>query len=82
MGTDSHILIHDIIDGHEERMNNLKKFYPFFRLCDHSLIQFRDGRYEGIDMGYVTMAVLRFFIPRPASGRRGPAICIRSGKNP
>lgn len=62
MGTESHILIHDIIDGHEERMMNLKKFYPFFRLCDHALNQFRDGRYEGIDMGYVTMAVLRFFI--------------------
>lgn len=62
MGTESHILIHDIIDGHEERMLNLKKFYPFFRLCDHSLNQFREGRYEGIDMGYVTMAVLRFFI--------------------
>lgn len=62
MGTESHILIHDIIDGHEERMMNLKKFYPFFRLCDHSLNQFREGRYEGIDMGYVTMAVLRFFI--------------------
>ena len=62
MGTESHILIHDIIDEHEERMIHLKKFYPFFRLCDHSLNQFRDGRYEGIDMGYVTMAVLRFFI--------------------
>ena len=62
MGTESHILIHDIIDGHEERMTNLKKFYPFFRLCDYALNQFRDGRYEGIDMGYVTMAVLRFFI--------------------
>lgn len=62
MGTESHILIHDIIEGHEERMTNLKKFYPFFRLCDHSLNQFREGRYEGIDMGYLTMAVLRFFI--------------------
>lgn len=62
METESHILIHDIIDGHEERMINLKKFYPFFKLCDHSLNQFREGRYEGIDMGYVTMAVLRFFI--------------------
>ena len=62
MRTESHILIHDIIDEHEERMVNLKKFYPFFRLCDHSLNQFREGRYERIDMGYVTMAVLRFFI--------------------
>ena len=62
MGTESHILIHEMIDGHEERMINLKKFYPFFRLCDHALTQFREGRYERIDMGYVTMAVLRFFI--------------------
>ena len=62
MRTESHILIHDIIDEHEERMVNLKKFYPFFRLCDHSLNQFREGRYERIDMGYVIMAVLRFFI--------------------
>ena len=70
MGTETHILIHDIIDGHEERMNNLKKFYPFFRLCDHSLSQFRDGRYEHIDMGYVTMAVLRFFIEENSFNER------------
>ena len=62
MGTESHILIHDIIDEHEERMVNLKKFYPFFKLCDYSLSSFREGRYERIDMGYVVMAVLRFFI--------------------
>lgn len=62
MRTGSHILIHDIIDEHEERMVNLKRYYPFFRLCDHSLGQFKEGRYEGIDMGYVTMSVLRFFI--------------------
>lgn len=62
MGTESHILIHDIIDEHEERMMNLKKFYPFFKLCDYSLSSFREGRYEGVDMGYVVMAVLRFFI--------------------
>lgn len=29
MRTESHILIHDIIDEHEERMVNLKKFYLF-----------------------------------------------------
>lgn len=62
MRTESYILIHDIIDEHEERMVNLRRYYPFFRLCDHSLGQFKEGRYEGIDMGYVTMAVLRFFI--------------------
>ena len=42
MGTESHILIHEMIDGHEERMINLKKFYPFFKLCDHALTQFRE----------------------------------------
>ncbi|MDD3221862.1 MAG: hypothetical protein PHG07_05715 [Lachnospiraceae bacterium] len=62
MGRESHILIHDIIDEHEDRMVNLKKYYPFFKLCDHSLSQFKEGRYERIDMGYVTLAVLRFFI--------------------
>lgn len=70
MGTEAHILIHDIIEGHEERMTNLKKFYPFFKLCDHSLSQFREGRYEGIDMGYVTMAVLRFFIEENSFNER------------
>ena len=48
MGTESHILIHDIIDEHEERMVNLKKFYPFFKLCDYSLSSFREGRYEPV----------------------------------
>lgn len=62
MGRESHILIHDIIDGHEERMDNLKKYYPFFRLCEQPLTQFREGRFDRIDMGYVTMALLRFLI--------------------
>lgn len=62
MERESHILVHDIIDEHEERMKNVKKYYPFFRLCDQSLNQFQEGRYEGIDMGYVAMALLRFFI--------------------
>lgn len=70
MGTESHILIHDIINEHEERMVNLKKFYPFFKLCDHSLNQFREGRYERIDMGYVTIAVLRFFIEENSFNER------------
>lgn len=52
----------DIISDHRERMLNLKKYYPFFRLIDTSFSNFKDGKYEILDMGYIVMAVLRFFI--------------------
>ncbi|MGN0318246.1 MAG: hypothetical protein ACI4E1_09990 [Lachnospira sp.] len=52
----------DIISDHRERMLNLKKYYPFFRLIDTSFSQYKDGRYDILDMGYIVMAVLRFFI--------------------
>ena len=52
----------DIISDHRERMLNLKKYYPFFRLIDTSFSNYKDGRYEILDMGYIVMAVLRFFI--------------------
>ena len=52
----------DIISDHRERMLNLKKYYPFFRLTDTSFSNFKDGKYEILDMGYIVMAVLRFFI--------------------
>lgn len=52
----------DIISDHRERMLNLKKYYPFFRLTETSFSQFKDGRYEALDMGYIVMAILRFFI--------------------
>lgn len=54
----------DIISDHRERMLNLKKYYPFFRLIDTSFSNFKDGKYEILDMGYIVMAVLRFFIER------------------
>lgn len=54
--------ITDIVSEHRERMVNLKKYYPFFRLCDNTFSQFKDGKYDELDMGYLTMAVLRFFI--------------------
>lgn len=58
-----HIMTHDIVEDHGERISNLKKYYPFFRLTELSFSQFREGRYDGIlDMGYITLAVLRFFI--------------------
>lgn len=55
-------LINDIIDNHSERMQNLKKYYPFFCLQTASLGQYREGRYAFLDMGYICMALLRFFI--------------------
>jgi hypothetical protein len=55
-------MIHDIITEHRERMLNLKKYYPFFKLIDISFSQFRGGKYEILDMGYIVMGILRFFI--------------------
>ncbi len=52
----------DIISDHRERMLNLKKYYPFFRLCETNFSQYKDGKYDILDMGYIVMAVLRFFI--------------------
>ncbi|MDO5381500.1 MAG: hypothetical protein Q4F06_02090 [Eubacteriales bacterium] len=52
----------DIIADHRERMLNLKKYYPFFKLIDISFGQYKEGRYEILDMGYIVMAILRFFI--------------------
>lgn len=58
-----HILVNDIISDHRERMLNLKKYYPFFKLTETSFSWFMDGQYDNIlDMGYILMAVLRFFI--------------------
>lgn len=56
------VMINDIISEHEARISNLKKYYPFFVLQQTSFAQFKDGRYASLDMGYITMASLRFFI--------------------
>lgn len=57
-----HVLVNDIITDHRERMLNLKKYYPFFRLSEVSFSWFMDGQCGNLDMGYILMAVLRFFI--------------------
>lgn len=57
-----HILVNDIITDHRERMLNLKKYYPFFKLTEVSFSWYKDGIYDSLDMGYILMAVLRFFI--------------------
>lgn len=57
-----HILIHELISEHELRVMNLKKYYPYFKLSETSFGQYREGRYSVLDMGYLVMALLRFFI--------------------
>lgn len=55
-------MINDIVSDHKERMLNLKKYYPFFKLMDVSFSQFKDGKYSILNMGYIFMGLLRFFI--------------------
>lgn len=59
---EQYILWNDIIDNHSQRMDNLRKYYPFFRLQETTFTQYKDGRYADLDMGYITLASLRFFI--------------------
>lgn len=57
-----HVMINDIIAEHSARMQNLKKYYPFFVLSETTFSQYKEGKYAYLDMGYITMASLRFFI--------------------
>ncbi|MCM1497944.1 MAG: hypothetical protein NC124_05705 [Clostridium sp.] len=59
---EKYIMIHDIMSEHKDRMLNLKKYYPFFVLCENTFAQYKEGKYIDLDMGYITMATLRFFI--------------------
>lgn len=59
---ENYSMINDIIDNHSERMQNLKRFLPFFRLQDTAFNQYKEGKYAILDLGYLTMALLRFFI--------------------
>lgn len=54
--------IDEIINEHSERMQNLKRYYPFFKIREISLDLFKEGKYNFIDMGYIVIAVLRLFI--------------------
>ncbi len=60
--TQEYILHNDITQEHRARMLNLKKYYPFFCLIQTNFDTFRGGQYASLDMGYIVMAVLRFFI--------------------
>ncbi|MDO5156677.1 MAG: hypothetical protein Q4D51_12005 [Eubacteriales bacterium] len=59
---EKYIMIHDIMSEHRDRMLNLKKYYPFFVLCENTFSQYKEGKFVDLDMGYITMATLRFFI--------------------
>lgn len=59
---ENYVLIDDIIKNHSERILNLRKFYPFFAVSQNAFTQFKDGRYKNLDMGYLCLAVLRYFI--------------------
>lgn len=59
---EQHVLINEIVSDHAERMLNLRKYYPFFVLCQGTLSQYKEGKFAELDMGYITLAVLRFFI--------------------
>ena len=60
--TMEHILIHEMIEDHNERMLNIRKYYPFFQLMNTNFSNYKEGRYEVLDMAYLTMAVIRYFI--------------------
>lgn len=54
--------ITEIIEEHEDRMQNVKKYFPFFAISDTNLTQFKDGKYASLDMGFILLAILRMFI--------------------
>ena len=60
--TNQTTMLREIIEEHSDRIKNMKKYYPYFRLAETSLAQYRDGQFADLDMGYITLAVIRFFI--------------------
>ena len=60
--TNQTTMLREIIEEHSDRIKNMKKYYPYFRLAETSLTQYRDGQFADLDMGYITLAVIRFFI--------------------
>lgn len=60
--TNQTTMLREIIEEHSDRIKNMKKYYPYFKLAELSLTQYRDGQFACLDMGYITLAVIRFFI--------------------
>ena len=59
---EEYVLAREIIHDHGARMMNIKKYYPYFKLTEGDFSSFQGGKYNVLDMGYILMAVLRFFI--------------------
>lgn len=59
---EEYVLAREIIHDHEARMMNIKKYFPYFKLTEGDFSSFQGGKYNILDMGYILMAVLRFFI--------------------
>ena len=59
---EKYILTNDIIKNHTERMLNLRKFYPFFSILESGISAPSESGSTSLDMGYITLAVLRFLI--------------------
>lgn len=55
-------MTNDIIKNHTERMLNLRKFYPFFSILQSGISAPSENGEKAIDMGYITLAVLRYLI--------------------
>jgi hypothetical protein len=51
-------MLHDIIDFHNDRMRNLRRYYPFFCLQNTAFHLFKEGKYAFLDMGYITLAAV------------------------
>ena len=64
------ILTRDIIQDHSERMLNIKKYYPYFKLTENAFTQFAGGRFEELDMGYILMQYYAFLLRKITSEKR------------
>ena len=55
-------MIRDIVEEYSERIGNIKKYYPYFCLMETNFTLYKEGKYDVLDMGYLVMSILRFFI--------------------
>lgn len=65
------ILVNDIITDHRERMLNLKKYYPFFKLSEVSFSWYREGMYDSLEHGVYSHGGTAAFLLRKTISRRG-----------
>lgn len=64
------IMTQDIVEEHKMRMLHIRKYYPFFKIMETSFAQYKEGKYANLDMGYITLAVLRFFMEENSFNNR------------